>query len=72
MWEQSDDKMVKIWRTSDWGLEADITSPFINAPGTTLFRRLRYGHHENANMDLFIRVYLAGLQMVFLWQRLML
>lgn len=33
--------MVKVWRTSDWGLETDIVSPFINAPGTTLFRRLR-------------------------------
>lgn len=38
---QSDDKMVKIWRTSDWGLETDLIHPFINAPGTTLFRRLR-------------------------------
>ena len=34
--------MVKVWRTSDWGLETDIVSPFINAPGTTLFRRLSW------------------------------
>ncbi|KAI8644133.1 WD40-repeat-containing domain protein [Parasitella parasitica] len=39
---QSDDKMVKVFRTSDWGLEADLISPFINAPGTTLFRRLSW------------------------------
>ncbi|KAG0175754.1 HIR complex subunit, partial [Apophysomyces sp. BC1034] len=38
----SDDKMVKIWRTSDWGLEKDIKGPFINAPGTTMFRRLSW------------------------------
>ena len=38
---QSDDKMLKVWRTSDWGLEQEIKGPFINAPGTTLFRRLR-------------------------------
>ncbi|EIE81194.1 hypothetical protein RO3G_05899 [Rhizopus delemar RA 99-880] len=37
---QSDDKMVKIWRTLDWGLETSIKGPFINAPGTTLYRRL--------------------------------
>ncbi|KAI8975694.1 WD40-repeat-containing domain protein [Mycotypha africana] len=35
---QSDDKRVKIWRTSDWQLETEIVGPFINAPGTTLFR----------------------------------
>lgn len=34
--------MVKVWRTSDWALETDIISPFINAPGTTLFRRLSW------------------------------
>ncbi|KAL9541248.1 hypothetical protein MBANPS3_009229 [Mucor bainieri] len=39
---QSDDKMVKVFRTSDWGLETDLISPFINAPGTTLFRRLSW------------------------------
>ncbi|KAI8986936.1 WD40-repeat-containing domain protein [Pilobolus umbonatus] len=39
---QSDDKMVKIWRTTDWKLETDIVSPFVNAPQTTLFRRLSW------------------------------
>lgn len=34
--------MVKVFRTSDWGLETDLISPFINAPGTTLFRRLSW------------------------------
>ncbi|KAI9264421.1 WD40-repeat-containing domain protein [Sporodiniella umbellata] len=37
---QSDDKTVKIWRTADWGLETTVKDPFINAPGTTLFRRI--------------------------------
>ncbi|KAI8349397.1 WD40-repeat-containing domain protein [Blakeslea trispora] len=39
---QSDDKMVKVWRRSDWGLESDLIQPFVNAPGTTLFRRLSW------------------------------
>lgn len=34
--------MVKVWRTTDWGLETEIMSPFINAPGTTFFRRLSW------------------------------
>ncbi|ORE08918.1 WD40 repeat-like protein [Rhizopus microsporus var. microsporus] len=38
---QSDDKMVKIWRTYDWGLETNIKNPFVNAPGTTLFRSIK-------------------------------
>lgn len=41
-YQQSDDNLVKIWRTSDWSLERDIREPFVNAPGTTFFRRLRY------------------------------
>ncbi|KAH8550148.1 WD40-repeat-containing domain protein [Umbelopsis sp. PMI_123] len=39
---QSDDNLVKIWRTSDWSLERDIREPFVNAPGTTFFRRLSW------------------------------
>ncbi|RUS24136.1 TUP1-like enhancer of split-domain-containing protein [Jimgerdemannia flammicorona] len=39
---QSDDKTVKIWRTSDWGLEKDIKEPYTAAPGTTFFRRLSW------------------------------
>jgi protein HIRA/HIR1 len=38
---QSDDKTVKIWRVSDWGLEASIKNPFIHSPGTAFFKRLR-------------------------------
>lgn len=38
---QSDDKTVKIWRTTDWGLEAEVTKPFEDSPGSTFFRRLR-------------------------------
>ena len=37
----SDDRSVKIWRTSDWGLEAEVEKPFEASPGT-FFRRLRY------------------------------
>ena len=38
---QSDDKTVKIWRTTDWQLEAEVTKPFEDSPGSTFFRRLR-------------------------------
>lgn len=37
----SDDRSVKVWRTSDWGLEAEVEKPFEASPGT-FFRRLRY------------------------------
>ena len=37
----SDDRSVKIWRTTDWGLEAEVKKPFEDSPGT-FFRRLRY------------------------------
>ena len=37
----SDDRSVKIWRTSDWCLEAEVEKPFEASPGT-FFRRLRY------------------------------
>lgn len=39
---QSDDRTVKIWRTDDWGLEAEVRKPFEDSPGSTFFRRLRY------------------------------
>lgn len=28
----SDDRSLKIWRTSDWGLQASITEPFEDSP----------------------------------------
>lgn len=28
----SDDRSLKIWRTSDWGLQASITDPFEDSP----------------------------------------
>jgi len=43
---QSDDKSVKIWRTTDWGLEATVTKPFQDSPGSTFFRRLRCAAHD--------------------------
>ncbi|KAG8216509.1 histone transcription regulator 1 [Butyriboletus roseoflavus] len=49
---QSDDKTVKIWRTTDWGLEAEITKPFEDSPGSTFFRRLSWspdGAHITAS-----------------------
>ncbi|KAH7882376.1 histone transcription regulator 1 [Phlebopus sp. FC_14] len=49
---QSDDKSVKIWRTTDWGLEAEIRKPFEDSPGSTFFRRLSWspdGAHITAS-----------------------
>ncbi|KAG8697412.1 HIR complex subunit, partial [Ceratobasidium sp. 394] len=49
---QSDDKSVKVWRTTDWGLEATITKPFEDSPGSTFFRRLSWspdGAHITAS-----------------------
>lgn len=49
---QSDDKTVKIWRTTDWGLEAEIAKPFEDSPGSTFFRRLSWspdGAHITAS-----------------------
>lgn len=37
----SDDRSVRIWRTTDWELEAEVKKPFDHSPGT-FFRRLRY------------------------------
>lgn len=39
---QSDDRSVKIWRTTDWQMEAEVRKPFEDSPGSTFFRRLRY------------------------------
>jgi protein HIRA/HIR1 len=36
---QSDDRTVKIWRTTDFALEKTIAQPFHNSPSTTYFRR---------------------------------
>jgi protein HIRA/HIR1 len=41
---QSDDRSVKIWRTTDWSLEAEVRKPFEDSPGSTFFRRLRRVH----------------------------
>jgi protein HIRA/HIR1 len=38
---QSDDRSVKIWKTTDWSLEAEVKKPFEDSPGSTFFRRLR-------------------------------
>ncbi|GAC71397.1 histone transcription regulator HIRA [Moesziomyces antarcticus T-34] len=35
----SDDKTVKVWRTSDWSLEKSVTEPFTTSPSTAFFRR---------------------------------
>ncbi|SNX86549.1 related to histone transcription regulator HIP1 [Melanopsichium pennsylvanicum] len=35
----SDDKTVKVWRTSDWSLEQSVTEPFLTSPSTAFFRR---------------------------------
>lgn len=41
---QSDDKTMKIWRTTDWELEETISEPFKDSPGSTFFNRLRLAH----------------------------
>ena len=38
---QSDDRSVKIWKTSDWSIEAEVKKPFEDSPTSTFFRRLR-------------------------------
>lgn len=40
----SDDRSVKIWRTTDWQMEAEVKKPFEDSPGSTFFRRLRYAN----------------------------
>jgi len=47
----SDDRSVKIWRTQDWSLEAEVEKPFEASPGT-FFRRLSWspdGAHITAS-----------------------
>nr|GAT54809.1 predicted protein [Mycena chlorophos] len=49
---QSDDRSVKIWRTADWSMEAEVTKPFEDSPGSTFFRRLSWspdGAHITAS-----------------------
>ena len=56
---QSDDKTVKIWRTTDWGLEAEITKPFVDSPGSTFFRRLRSVFFDDS-LDKLMSFQIAG------------
>ncbi|TIA93160.1 hypothetical protein E3P99_00244 [Wallemia hederae] len=37
----SDDRSLKLWRTSDWGLQASVTDPFIDSP-RAFVRRLSW------------------------------
>lgn len=39
---QSDDRSVRIWRTSDWGCQQTITEPFEDCGGTTHVLRLSW------------------------------
>ncbi|KAG9301750.1 hypothetical protein G9A89_003297 [Geosiphon pyriformis] len=39
---QSDDKTLKLWKTADWKIEAQIREPFLSSPTTTFFRRLSW------------------------------
>ncbi|KAG4305706.1 hypothetical protein PORY_000616 [Pneumocystis oryctolagi] len=36
---ESDDRTIKVWRTSDYSLEKTVSKPFKNSPSTTYFRR---------------------------------
>ena len=40
--KQSDDKTLKIWRISDWKLEATVSDPFEECGGTTHVLRLNW------------------------------
>ncbi len=40
MASQSDDKLLNVWRTSDWQLETQISEPFEECSGTTHVLRL--------------------------------
>jgi protein HIRA/HIR1 len=40
--KKSDDKTVKIWRSSDWTMEEQIRAPYEHAATVSFFRRLRY------------------------------
>ena len=45
---QSDDKTLKVWRTSDWQQESEVTEPFAECSGTTHVLRLSWspdGHY---------------------------
>ena len=39
---QSDDKSLRVWRTSDWKEEVKISEPFLNCGGTTHVLRLSW------------------------------
>ncbi|CAI2173761.1 11228_t:CDS:10 [Funneliformis geosporum] len=39
---ESDDKTVKVWRTSDWKIQAEISEPYASSPTTTFYRRLSW------------------------------
>ncbi|CAG8543394.1 13868_t:CDS:10, partial [Cetraspora pellucida] len=39
---ESDDKTVKIWRTTDWSVQAEISEPYTSSPTTTFYRRLSW------------------------------
>lgn len=59
----SDDRTVKIWRTTDWELEAEVSKPFEDSPGSTFFRRLRCAL-TTCPCKVMLIVLLVGLQMV--------
>ena len=45
---QSDDKSLRVWRTSDWQQETVVTEPFVECSGTTHVLRISWspdGHY---------------------------
>jgi WD40 repeat protein len=63
---QSDDKTVKIWRSTDWGLEVTVSKPFQSSPGSAFFNRLRWDimHRAIHNKTLTHVFHPAGLPML--------
>lgn len=62
---QSDDKTVKIWRSTDWGLEVTVSKPFESSPGSAFFNRPRWDIMHGAVYYIFLTqiVRPAGLPM---------
>ena len=57
---QSDDRTVKIWKTSDWSIEAEVKKPFEDSPGSTFFRRLRCDLFSHLPLEFYMKFILSS------------
>ena len=51
---QSDDKTMRVWRTSDWSQETIVEKPFAEAGATTPVLRLLLGLNRLIKMQLLL------------------